>query len=131
MARREAMGLSVGFCLLAVGVGVPESLAAAHQITATVINEAQMPLVGITVELRLHDGTVMRSQHTNSNGVARFSRMPDGDYRVVPRSKGYLFTPEAQDVSLTPASGNVTLPPFVGAATYVGARWVVPSAIEF
>ncbi len=105
--------------------------AATHRITVVVQTVASAPISDVPVELLTASGSLLQRKISSSAGQVKFSTVPDGEYVVVPRSKGYIFTPVQQFVTLTPTSGDVTLSQFVGEPTLILGRSVVPGVIEF
>lgn len=66
-------------------------------------DETSKPIEGVTFELRKIDGTVIGTTTTNSNGVATFSNLYQGDYIIkeIETNKNYVLNTSEFNVSVS------------------------------
>lgn len=65
-------------------------------VKVLIVNDAQEPLAGVTVQLLKADSSLIKVQITDKSGIAEFSNLPGNEYIVLATHLG--FQPAARDI---------------------------------
>src|SRR5436189_1266983 len=71
-----------GFILLTISSGICFAQSQAKSVKVTVVNEAQQPLAGATVQLLKMDSSIVKVQVSDKLGVAEFDDLSENNYLV-------------------------------------------------
>src|SRR5439155_16492097 len=81
-------------------------------------NMPVMPLPGVLLTLMSTNGSLIRTNLTDTNGMYIFTNLPPGNYTVTPSSNGYTFTPSNAVFVLTDVASVTNC---TNTANFVGA----------